>query len=361
MMLPLHGVTPGLASALGLPGPLPHDFAGPADHVVLILIDGLGWLSLREHADLAPNIAWGPGADAWQAEVPTTTPAGLAALGTGLHPGASGFVGASFYLPETDNILTPLHWPEGTPPVMVQSETTVFESMERENIAVTSIGPGAYANSGLTQAVFRGGKYLAAHDPHSYADALLTAQTNSRKSFTYAYWPDLDRAGHRYGVNSEQWRESLRTVDALVSSIIRVSQPGTLMVLTADHGMLDVTEADQVALDEVHSLRGHISHTAGEPRFRHVYLNIPGEDVVESVRNELGFGFDVFTRNSIEDEGIFGPLAPGIEDRIGDLVCIARDRWVLTSNVDPRVSSFIGQHGARTPHELLIPGIVGRV
>jgi len=360
-MLPLHLVTPGLASALGAAGTPAVEFQDSVDHVVLILIDGLGWLSLQDHAELAPSLVQGSHMDSWHAEVPTTTPAGLAAIGTGLAPGESGFVGASFYLPETEQILSPLHWPERTPPVMVQSEETIFSLMERESIHVTSIGPGAYSDSGLTQAIFRGGRYLAAGTPQEYADALSLVHESDGKTFTYVYWPDLDRAGHRYGVASRQWRDSLQVVNELVSGLTLVSRPGTLMVLTADHGMVDVTESDRIPMEGISSLRGHIAHIAGEPRFRHVYLNCSADSVVNAVQREIGFGFDVYTRHQIEATGTFGPIAPGIEERIGDLVCIARESWILTSDVDKRVSSFIGQHGSHTPYELLIPGIVGRV
>jgi hypothetical protein len=51
-----------------------------------------------------------------------------------------------------------------------------------------------------------------------------------------------------------------------------------------------------------------------------------------------------------------GPVDPWYEDRIGDVVAVARDDWALVSDrVDRIVSSLRGQHGALTDAEVLVP------
>ena len=68
----------------------------------------------------------------------------------------------------------------------------------------------------------------------------------------------------------------------------------------------------------------------------------------------------MFTRAQIIDSGLLGPTDPDLIDRIGDVVCVAEDTTMLTSLVDPRSSALLGQHGALTPEELVIPGLIIR-
>lgn len=323
-----------------------------SDRYVVCLIDGLGWLSLCENAADAPFLSELPGG--WiLADFPTTTPVGLASLGTGLTTGEHGFVGASFWLPETQTVLSPLHWPVDVPVAMVQPEPTIFEVLERHDFDSVSIGAGDYATSGLTRAVLRGSEYRAAD---CAADVVRRAR-ESRAACTYVYWSALDRVGHAEGTVSDAWRTQLRVVDALIRDVTQAVAPGTTIIITADHGMFDTDQAHRRSMDDSPFLRRGVRCIAGEPRLRHVYFDDPVDDTAVDIwRTELGDVADVLTRD--EAVGLFGPISPGVEDRIGDLVCVARDRWVLTSHVDPRVSRFHGQHGALSDAERQIPGIV---
>jgi predicted AlkP superfamily pyrophosphatase or phosphodiesterase len=355
----LHELTPSLAESLGVATSRSTVPVDAASHVVVILIDGLGWLALNEHHELIPHVLL-DGSTPWFADLPTTTPTGLGAIGTGLPAGEHGFVGASFYLPETHRILAPLRWPDHVSPVMVQPEATMFELMAQAGVTVTTVGPSAYRESGLTRAVLRGGAYLAADSLAHYGEAVQAAQEGSPRSFTYVYWPDLDRAGHKFGVASQQWRMALTVVDALIAAVSSRCLPETLIVITADHGMVDVTGDDRIQLEELAALRFVDVLVAGEPRFRHLFVQGDAEHMTKQLKGEIGHAFDVFTRQEIAESGSFGPIDPMVAERVGDIVCIGRDRWMLASRADQRVSGFIGQHGAQTAEEREIPVVFSR-
>ena len=332
---------------------------GSAQHVVVVLIDGLGWVSLTAHQELAPTLAAGS-IDQWVAQLPTTTPTGLAALGTGLPVGEHGFVGATFYLPETGGLLAPLHWPADVSPVMVQPEPTVFERIRAAGVSTWSIGPAQYAASGLTNAVLRGATYRGVRTIAEYGEALRDIHARQESSFSYVYWPELDRVGHRHGVDSSEWRQALHIVDGLIRTLVEVAHPQTLLMVTADHGMIDVRSSDRIDIDEVAALRGVVRTVAGEPRFRHLTVDGDAAAIVESCRHQIGHAFDLMTREEVINLGIFGEVDPGLRDRIGDVVAVARERWILTSASDRRVSGFIGQHGSSTAAEQCIPAVLIR-
>jgi predicted AlkP superfamily pyrophosphatase or phosphodiesterase len=236
-VLGLADVSASAAACVGVPGFSDTLGVGDSQHVVIILIDGLGWNSLQGHRDLAPCLTSTlHDASEISTVFPSTTPAGLGTLGTALLPGAHGLVGASFWLPEVDEILTPLHWNDGVTPIAVQPERTMFESASHHGVEVTTVAPGAYSNSGLTRAVLRGGAYEAADSVASRVESTHRLVRASSRTLTYVYWPDLDRTGHAQGVGSAEWKAGLRDVDRLVAQIAEGLPSGATAIVTADHG-----------------------------------------------------------------------------------------------------------------------------
>jgi hypothetical protein len=67
----------------------------------------------------------------------------------------------------------------------------------------------------------------------------------------------------------------------------------------------------------------------------------------------------VLDREEMLAAGLMGDMDPDLADRVGDIVVIAREDTVLTSEVDTLVSSLIGQHGSVTPVEMHIPLLRG--
>jgi predicted AlkP superfamily pyrophosphatase or phosphodiesterase len=333
---------------------------GDAQHAVIILIDGLGWNSLNVHRDLVPCLLSDRHVAMEISTVfPSTTPAGLGTLGTGLLPGAHGFVGASFWLPEAEEILTPLHWNDGVTPLAVQPERTIFESATQQGVEVTTVAPGKYSNSGLTRAVLRGGTYEAAETIAARVEHAHRLVRSSTRTLTYVYWPDLDRTGHATGVGSREWQAGLRQVDQLVEQISQSLPSNAVAIVTADHGMVNCDE--RVSIDDDPVLSADVVRVAGEPRMRHVYVRDGSTDeVVEAWRERLDGRVDIRTREELIDSGLLGVVEFDIAERIGDFVAISRGTTALSSSFDTTVSALIGQHGALTEDEMRIPAIVIR-
>ncbi len=357
----LAEVLPSAASVLGVPGFSDslglRDTVGEARHLVVLLVDGLGARQLAAHATLAPTLA-GASGRALSACFPSTTPVGLGSLGTGRPPGMHGMVGASFLLPETGSLLHPLGWGDDPHPLAVQPDATVLERSAAAGVDVASVGPRAFAHSGLTRAVLRGGDYHGADSVGERIAAL--ARPSGASSLTYAYWGDLDKTGHIHGVDSDAWREELRHVDALVAGMRRAMPPEAVLIVTADHGMVDCAESDRVDIDALRPLREGVRRVAGEPRMRHVYAR-PGAagEVAATWAETLGERAWVLGREAVVDMGLVGDVEADYAERLGDVLAVARGRHALCSDqVDGIVSSLRGQHGSVTPDEMQIPLLV---
>ena len=333
---------------------------GPTSHVVVCLVDGLGATLLDRYREHAPRLASMPGTPI-SAVFPTTTPTGLGSFGTGLMPGGHGLVGASFMLPELDRILVPLHWGSDPVPIAVQPEPTVFEAVARAGVTMSTVSPAAYEHSGLTRAVLRGSEYRGAEDIAQRLEQVHAVHASSARSFTYVYWAGLDRTGHEFGVDSDQWRAALRRADSLVDRLACALPPGAALVVTADHGMVDCAVDDRVQIEDSAVLMAGVARVAGEPRARHVYTRShAAADVAAAWRAELGPSVRVVEREELIDEGLLGVVDPALADRIGDLMAICSGTTMLASHVDGIVSSLVGQHGALSADEVLIPALLHR-
>jgi hypothetical protein len=360
---------PSLLGALDVPG-----CSGPlevptATSVCVLLLDGLGWELLTEHAAEAPFLAGlAQGSEPLDAGFPATTAVSIASVGTGLTPGEHGVVGYSFGVPDGPeggvlNALNALSWraSDGADlrqvvvPEKLQPHPTMFERASVAGFGVRVLAPAVHRRSGLTRAGLRGGEYLGMHGLGDLAAHVLDGLCEDR-SLCYAYFADLDLMGHRYGPGSMSWLLQLAHLDHLVEAIAHRLPPGALLAVVADHGM--VTVMDPVDADTDPRLRSGVRLIAGDVRARHVYAE-PGaaDDVVAGWREVLGCRAWVATRAEAVAAGWFGPVvAPDVLPRIGDVVVAARDHHgVVLSVEEPRETRMIGHHGSLTPADQLIP------
>lgn len=342
------------------------------NRVCILLVDGLGAELLAAHPDDAPFLTSAGSAPVLTAGFPTTTAASLASLGTGLPSGEHGVVGYLMSVPGEDRLMNPLKWRlhgEGPRvdllrklvPEEFQPTPTAFERAAAAGISVSRVAPAYQGGSGLTRAALRGGEFRPTFSMGDLIDATVTAMGEGERSLVYAYHGELDLTGHARGPESRAWALELAQVDLLVRQIAaRLPADGALIV-TADHGMVQVRNS--VDLDQDDDLRTGVRQIGGEPRARHVYTE-PGQSdaVLARWRDRLGTDFAVFSRAEVISRGWFGPtVGPAAEQRIGDVVAVATgDGALMRRTVEPLQSILIGHHGSLTSAELHVPLLVFR-
>ena len=363
----LSDLLPAVLSSLGVAGEQDALALPETARAVVLLVDGLGAELLRRHAGEAPflsSLASRP----LTAGFPATTVTSLSSLGTGLPPGEHGLTGYTSWVQEVDASVGWLGWTpvggredlrERLVPEQVQPHRTAFERAQAAGVEVTVAAPAQFEGSGLTRAVLRGGSYRGSVTP---GDAIATAVDGSRRgtrSLVYCYTPDLDLTGHVRGVDSDAWRAQLRLVDRFAEELAARLPAGTALHVTADHGMVDVPDEGKVDLDDdENDLMAEVLAIAGEPRARHVHAEPGAEaDVLARWRHVLGDRMWIGTGGDAIALGLLGPVvSPAARARTGDVVAIATaDVAVVRRQVEPFFSALLGQHGALTPDELLVP------
>ncbi|HEX3791581.1 MAG TPA: nucleotide pyrophosphatase/phosphodiesterase family protein [Pseudonocardiaceae bacterium] len=365
----LADVLPSALAGLGVPG-VTNTLELPATRAVcVLLVDGLGWSLLREHADLAPTLtALAAGAEPITVCWPSTTATSLASLGTGLPPGEHGIVGYSFDTGRGE-LLNALGWARhgrGRPadlrervvPEEFQPRQTMWERASAAGVAVHQMALRDHRDSGLTRAVLRGGNF---HSVHAVGDLVATTVTmlnSADRTLCYAYHADLDLLGHVYGPDSEPFRLQLNLVDHLVSMLVERLPADTQLLITGDHGMVTIGADDRIDFDTHADLPTGVRALGGEARARHVYAK-PGaaEDVLATWRAVLGERAWVVSRDEAIDAGWLGPVVTDeVRPRVGDVVAAARGTTaIVRSEVERRLSRLLGHHGSLTAQEQFVP------
>jgi len=358
----LAEVLPAIASHLGAEDA--DDALGipEARAYVLLLVDGMGWNQLRAHGSSLshlPELL----ADSFpvSAPVPTTTACSLATLGTGCAPGVHGIVGYTFRPSSGAGLLCPLDWgPMDPPPERLQPHPTWLERMEQDGVTVTTVSQAAFRGSGLTRAALRGGFFrgFGKRAPIAARAEAVRAAVAAGPSFAYVYEGGLDHAGHGKGVASRPWRDQLARIDADIA-VLRRTLPGDVcLLITGDHGMVDVPARGQVPLEDTPGLSDQVDLVGGEPRLRHLYTREPGA-VAARWTEVMGERAWVCTREEAVAAGWFGPqVTASTTARLGDVLVAARRDWAVMTRTREHEFRLVGHHGSLEPAEIEVPLLV---
>jgi len=360
----LASVLPSVADRLGVSRYAGRDvFDLPAvPRTVVVLVDGLGHDLLLQRSGHAPFLrSHLASARRVPCGFPTTTATSMGSLGTGLLPGAHGLVGMQVLDPDTDRLVNELSWEDGPDPVRWQPNETVFETLEDAGVAVTMVGPWYFKGSGLTTAALRGGGFRSGRTLDDRVDAVASAVRESKRSLVYLYWGEVDKIGHVHGCQSWQWGDEVEAVDAALARLAARVPDDTSIVITADHGMVDVPFEARVDLALEPELMHGIRHLGGEPRCLQLYTEAGERDAVESLwQSRLRGSATVHTREQLLDAGWFGPVRREVEPRIGDLVVITAPSFAVVHSglMRPEIVRLLGLHGSTSQAELAVPVIV---
>ena len=317
---------------------------------LLFLIDGFGFDTLSQYADVMPTMSRMFNHGLVQTSFPSTTATSLATLTTGELPGVHGMLGYTVQVPRSGGrLLNALKWDERVDPENWQPVETLFQRAAKVGISVTHVAAKRYENSGFTRAVFRGAEYKGAN---VVADLVSETKQALQKtpSFVYLYVNDLDNAGHSDGVGSDKWIAALSAIDQMVSQLMKEVPKGTRIWVTSDHGMINVEE--KIIIGQDNPLLTGVSVIAGEPRARHLYLENDSAqariDAASLWQQYLQEKALVLTREQAISSDLFGAqLSADAVDRMGEVIAIARGGLVL---LDPeradKEGAMVGHHGS---------------
>ena len=362
----LSDVMPSVLAALGVGTDNRLDLAETA-RAVVVLVDGMGLVGLRARADAAPFLS-SMACRELTAGFPSTTVTSLASLSTGVPAGEHGMTGYSSYIAEVGEPVNWLSWRqvsgkddlrEVLEPEEIQSHRTVWQQAAEAGVAVTIASSRDFEGTGLTRAVFRGGRFRGVTTSGDMLVQASEAADLGHRSLVYTYASELDFIGHVRGPASDSWTAQLSMIDRQIELLAARLPAGTALYVTADHGMTAMLQEQTVDADEEGSpLRDGVVAIAGEPRMRHVHARAgAAADVLRTWRSVLGDRAWVLDADTAIASGLFGRIVtPTARARIGDVVAIATGGLgIVQRKRESRLSALPGHHGALTDAELLVP------
>ena len=356
----IANVVPRLLGGLGAPEGgydwLP-EAAEHARQVVLLVVDGLGWHQLRARSHLTPTLSAAAGIDRSITSVaPTTTAAALTSITTGRPPSEHGILG--YRLADGDRIMNMLRWTLG--PGEDSDARRSVPVAEFQPIApfpgavapVPVVSKADFASTGFTAAHLGTSPLVEYRVPSSLA--LEVGRTVADGApFVYAYYDGIDRVAHAYGLG-EHYDAELVAVDHIVADIVAVLPPGAVLLVTADHGQIDVGNRVELLGAEAMAM---IRFFSGEGRFRWLHAR-PGAtaDLAALLEERYGDTTWVRTRDQLIDDGWFGgPLSDTFAARLGDVALIPFEPLAFMDPADTGENRLACRHGSLTADEMLVP------
>ena len=333
------------------------ELAEHARQIVLLVVDGLGWEQLRARSALAPTLSAGSGIDrAITSIAPTTTAAALTSITTGRSPAQHGILG--YRLAHGGQILNMLRWTLGngpdddarrTVPVRKFQPITPFPGSRG---AVPVVSKSDFGGTGFT-AAHLGDSPLVDYRVPSSLTVEVSAQLLGGAPFVYAYYDGIDKVAHAHGFGPHYDAE-LVAVDRMVGDLVAALPPGAVLLVTADHGQIEVGSRVEMLGREAMAM---VTFFSGEGRFRWAHAR-PGaaDDLADLLQEHYGDTTWVRSREQLVDDGWFGgPLDAAFAARLGDVALIPFEPIAFVDPADTGENRLACRHGSLTTEEMLVP------
>ena len=353
----VRGIVPALLGPgewdRSLPDWIPDPVRG-ARQAVLLVLDGLGWDQLQQRRHIAPTIAAMAGG-AITTVAPSTTATALSSITTGLTPGEHGLIGYRIVL--GGEVVNVLQWAaEGQSRRRTQPPGDVQRYPAFLGQPVPVVSPSELCFTAFSEGHLGGARPVGFRASSSMALEVRN-ELESGQRFVYAYYGGIDKIAHERGFG-DFYDAELRAADRLVGDLLEVLPPGAVLLVTADHGQVEVGDNIITPSAELLSL---VSLQSGEGRFRWLHARRGATDeLLAAAIAEFGDTAWVHDRRQIIDDGWFGrSVAPPIANRLGDVAIVAHQPVSYHDPLDSGPFELICRHGSLTSAEMRVPLVAG--
>ena len=348
------------------------DIGTDAEHLIFVVLDGLGSRMLAEYA---PSDSWlnTHMRESIISVFPSTTPVALTSLSTGLPPAIHGINGWWTWLDAIENPVTVFH------NEVALNKASLFESMpaltelydwdpilplsNRDNLCFL---PDNLIRSTYSDHAFFGVERIGFQSFDELPTILPESiKSKTRPTYSYVYTSNPDTLAHRDGLGTTV-SDSIAQIDQIMHSLVTQLTAKYLnfkIIVTADHGHLAIDE--HLTLEPDSHLMSYLdSPPFGDMRM-HYWVCNPGvsSEFIEEFKNEFGDKFYLLRTQEALDMNLFGDSNPKAEilSRFGDFVSIAKGATALRYGGYPGQESFLrmkSHHSGLTVDEMLVPLIL---
>jgi hypothetical protein len=295
--------------------------------------------------------------------VPSTTASALTSLVVGRPPADHGVVGYRLVVegPPGPEVMNVLRWrtPSGDARPFVDPRS--FQPLPPfQGHPVPVVSRADFAGTAFTEAHQRDARQVGWYQASSLA---VEARNLIRagEPLVYAYYDGVDRIAHIRGFG-DHYDAELIAVDRMLVDLLDVLPSDAAVVLTADHGQVNVGPR----ASELHPrLRERVSMLSGEARFMWLHVDRDGPEDIDGVAKlaEDIYGDEAWiaTRKEVESDGwLGGALSDEFRARLGDVALVPHQPVGYLDHADGGEAHLVCRHGSLTADEMLVPLVAAR-
>ncbi len=356
--------------------------------LILLIIDGFGydqWLHYHKQHEFLDKLTKRGVVSPITTVFPTTTANAITTINTGLTPQEHGLIEWYVYFREIDMIINTVHFkPLGSKrqdellemdvnPKILYDGNTIYQTLKKEDIKTFTYINEEDAHSVYSKLMFKGSTIKHAINT---SDLITKLRKNLGKekgpAYHYVYLGSLDSIEHKHGPHTKEYHAELSSISSLlkkelIEKIDKKTAKESLLIVTADHGQLNVNPGKTIYLNRYQKLvqnlqkspEGNVILPTGSPR--DVFLHVQPDkvhEIREYLSQKLGEKAVIMDTKEEIERGLFGKGEPRTEfiDRVGNLLILPKkNHTIWYKHPNGRKFDLLGHHGGLSREEMLVP------
>jgi predicted AlkP superfamily pyrophosphatase or phosphodiesterase len=334
-------------------------------NIVLILIDGLGYEYLKKYgrdSELNKHCI-----KKITSVFPSTTASAVTALETGVAPQQHGITGWFMFLKEIGILAKILPFKARYGGELFTSENIQRKDIFTEKRIIEKINvPGFtfYPEHIVDGQVNKKNKSLLDYKNLNRLFLLIkkTIKSSNKRKYLYAYWDKFDTLCHENGSGSKKVKKHFEELDKKIFSLSKsLKGSNTIIIVTADHGLIDTLEKSKKILIKNHPklIKTLTMPLSGEPRVAYCYVHPDkNTEFKKYVHDNLDYCCEVYKSVDLLKKGVFGigKVNEKLIDRIGDYVLVMKKNYIIKDFlITEKEKCHIGNHGGTSKEEMFVP------
>ncbi len=318
------------------------------NHIIYILLDGLGVNVLKHHLSEAQGLRKHLKQEI-QSVFPSTTVAATDAVLSGFPPYVNGHLGWSQYFKEADRnivVFKNIDYYTNEPyPINLREKYLSFKRLGEQ---IEEVNPQITTKEFLPNFATNGSSSFA-----EQVEKVLISTHNTDLSFNYVYWTEPDLTEHLYGIYSDEVHEVIQLLNSDFESLIEHITDDTKVIVIADHGLTDIEEVPLMKETKLTELL--VRKPSIEPRNVTFFVKEGKETLFKDRFNNLfGDKYLLFTKEEVVEKGLYGRGIPHkkFDEFVGNFVAVAIDKYMFTLGES---KGYKGHHAGLTEDEMIVP------
>ena len=348
---------------------LPARVLRPYRKIVYLVVDGLGEEQLNAHLEkgLGRRFFAAHPHRVISTVFPATTAAAVTTFATGASPAEHGILGWHLHLRDLGLVSTilPCVTRTGVPMIGKDFDLNAYLNIPscidsargiRELLSYKHIPRSRFSMAGAKWTRRTAFKSLT-----EMSRAIERFSKRHGRGLAYAYWPEYDTVCHEKGTTHRVVALHFEKIDRMLARLARkLMGRNTLLLVLADHGLMDVSAAGHVDFSNVPGLGDCLSMLpSGDAREVSCFVRPSKVKTFLSIVNKTLSRFCVcIPGETLLALKAFGPGRPhpALAQRLGDYVLLAKDGCAFSSSLpQSRNERLVGNHGGMSAREVRVP------